>query len=138
MARRYKLKVKRLPRTVCISIRTTKGRTLAKKKYVRRGRRRKAARRTTRRRKLKRPKIGKVAACVKRSNRSNLVCTRLARAGCLTKKGTLKKKKICRSMARNRGLKLKTHKRRRKSSALGKSGLFFGQTFKTLGDLVAP
>ena len=133
MVKRYKLKIKRLPRTVCISIKTTKGRTLAKKKYVRRGRRRR-----TKRRKLKRAKVGKVAACVKRSNRSSLVCTRLARAGCLTKKGTLKKKKVCRSMSRNRGLKLKTHKRRRKRSALAKGGLFFGETFKTLGDLVAP
>lgn len=140
MVVKHRLTVKRLPKKVCISIRTTKGRTLAKKKYVRYGRKRTKSRRrkTKRARRTRRAKVGKVAACVKRSNRSNLICSRLARAGCLTKRGTLKKKKVCRSMSRNRGLKLKTHKRRRKRSALAGGGLFFGQSFKALGDLVAP
>ncbi len=130
MVKGYKLRVKRLPKTVCISIRAGRGKTLAKKKYVKRGRKyRKRSKKTSR------LKVGKTKLCSKKSNRSPLVCQRLARASCLTNKGTLKKKKICRTMARNRGLKSKTAKRR--SSGLSSAGTLPVAMFKSWADLIS-
>jgi len=131
-----KLTVKKLPNKVCVSISAGKGRVLTKKSKVRYGKKRrgKSARRKTKRRTSKRTG-GSAAQCVKRSNRSKIVCTRLARAGCLTKRGTLKKKKMCRTMARNRGLKSKTARRRRRRMP---RGVLSAGPFKAWGDLLAP
>ena len=133
-----KLIVKQLPKKVCISIRTTRGRTLAKTRNVKRGKR------TVKRKKGRRVsklKGGVVTRCAKRRT-SRKACVRLARAGCLTSRGTIKKKKVCRSMSRNRGLKPKSYRRSRSRSALGMGigprGGFFGQSLRQLGDLAMP
>ena len=124
MVTKHKLVVKKLPRKVCISIRAGAGRVLTKSKSTRR-RRRKGT--YSRKRKVK---GGSLKRCSK--VRSEKVCRRLAARKCLTKKGTLKKSKMCRSLARTRGLKKRTY-RRRKRSALSPSGDFFGKTLRELG-----
>jgi len=127
MVKGYKFRVKRLPKTVCISVHASKGRTLAKKKYVRRGKKRVTR---SRRKVSKGRKVGSIKKCSEK--RDELVCRRLAAKKCLTKKGTLAKSKTCRRLARNRGLKPKVYKRRR-ASPISRSGVFFGTTAKALG-----
>jgi hypothetical protein len=129
-----KLRVKRLPRTVCISIHAPKGKTLAKRSSLKRGKRR-TSRRHTRRRTKRTKTRGSIKKCA--AKRSLRTCRRLARANCLTKKGTTKKSKFCRAMSRRKGLRSKSYRRRglHRRSPLSKGGLFFGQTTRTLKDL---
>ncbi len=70
MARTYKLIVKRLPRKVCVSIRSAKGRTLTKKRNV--SYRKKGKRGKRRKRKIpwmKKGKGGYWSKCARRTKR---------------------------------------------------------------------
>jgi hypothetical protein len=74
-------------------------------------------------------KRGAVTKCSRK--RSRKVCLRLAHRKCLSRRGGVKKSRICRSLSRRKGLGRKSY-HRIKHRALSRSGSFFGMPYSAL------